>query len=54
MPDGSPQTSVIWCDFDGTHICLTVSVDLDVVNGAPRARFISRFRKSVESASLLD
>lgn len=20
MPDGSPQTSVVWCDFDGTHI----------------------------------
>ena len=25
----------------------------DVVNGAPLARFISRFRKSVETASLL-
>jgi len=20
MPDGSPQTSVVWCDFDGTHV----------------------------------
>ena len=20
MPDGSPQVSPIWCDFDGTHI----------------------------------
>jgi PPOX class probable F420-dependent enzyme len=20
MPDGSPQTSVVWCDFDGTHL----------------------------------
>ena len=20
MPDGSPQTSVVWCDFDGTFI----------------------------------
>jgi PPOX class probable F420-dependent enzyme len=20
MPDGSPQTSVVWCDFDGTHM----------------------------------
>jgi hypothetical protein len=34
-------------------VCLTISVDHDVVNGAPLARFISRFRKSVEAASLL-
>jgi pyruvate/2-oxoglutarate dehydrogenase complex dihydrolipoamide acyltransferase (E2) component len=34
-------------------LCLTISVDHDVVNGAPLARFISCFRKSVESASLL-
>ena len=20
MPDGSPQTSVVWCDFDGRHV----------------------------------
>ena len=20
MPDGSPQTSVVWCDFDGEHV----------------------------------
>jgi PPOX class probable F420-dependent enzyme len=20
MPDGSPQASVVWCDFDGTHV----------------------------------
>jgi PPOX class probable F420-dependent enzyme len=20
MPDGMPQTSVVWCDFDGTHV----------------------------------
>jgi PPOX class probable F420-dependent enzyme len=20
MPDGTPQTSAVWCDFDGTHI----------------------------------
>jgi PPOX class probable F420-dependent enzyme len=20
MPDGSPQTSVVWCDFDGEHL----------------------------------
>jgi pyruvate/2-oxoglutarate dehydrogenase complex dihydrolipoamide acyltransferase (E2) component len=35
-------------------VCLTISVDHDVVNGAPLARFISRFRKTVESATLLD
>jgi pyruvate/2-oxoglutarate dehydrogenase complex dihydrolipoamide acyltransferase (E2) component len=34
-------------------VCLTLSVDDDVVNGATLARFISRFRKSVESAALL-
>lgn len=34
-------------------LCLTISVNHDVVNGAPLARFISRFRKSVESAALL-
>jgi PPOX class probable F420-dependent enzyme len=20
MPDGTPQTSVVWCDFDGRHL----------------------------------
>jgi len=20
MPDGSPQTTPVWCDFDGTHV----------------------------------
>jgi PPOX class probable F420-dependent enzyme len=20
MPDGTPQTSVVWCDFDGSHV----------------------------------
>lgn len=34
-------------------VCLTISVDHDVVNGAPVARFISRLRESVESAALL-
>jgi hypothetical protein len=35
------------------RVCLTLSVDHDVVNGAPLARFISRFRDSVETAALL-
>lgn len=34
-------------------VCLTISVDHDVVNGAPVARFISRFQGSIESAALL-
>jgi len=34
-------------------VCLTISVDHDVVNGAPVARFISKLRESVESAALL-
>jgi hypothetical protein len=20
MPDGQPQTTVVWCNFDGTHV----------------------------------
>ena len=20
MPDGQPQTTVVWCDYDGTHV----------------------------------
>ncbi len=35
-------------------VCLTVSVDHDVVNGAPLARFISRFRTLVETAAVLN
>jgi hypothetical protein len=34
-------------------LCVTISVDHDVVNGAPVARFISRLRDSIESADLL-
>jgi PPOX class probable F420-dependent enzyme len=22
MPDGSPHTSVVWCDFDGRNVCV--------------------------------
>jgi hypothetical protein len=35
-------------------VCMTLSVDHDIVNGAPLARFISRFREMVETASLLE
>lgn len=34
-------------------VCLTVSVDHDVVNGAPVARFMSRLREVMETAALL-
>jgi pyruvate/2-oxoglutarate dehydrogenase complex dihydrolipoamide acyltransferase (E2) component len=33
------------------HLCLTVSFDHDIVDGAPAARFIKRFRELVESGS---
>lgn len=22
MPDGQPQTTVVWCDFDGVYVCV--------------------------------
>ena len=22
MPDGAPQVTPVWCDFDGTHVCI--------------------------------
>jgi len=34
-------------------LCATLSVDHDVVNGAPLARFISRFRELVERGAVL-
>jgi pyruvate/2-oxoglutarate dehydrogenase complex dihydrolipoamide acyltransferase (E2) component len=34
-------------------VCVTISVDHDVVNGAPLARFLSRFREAVETAAPL-
>jgi pyruvate/2-oxoglutarate dehydrogenase complex dihydrolipoamide acyltransferase (E2) component len=34
-------------------VCLTISVDHDIVNGAPVARFVSRLREAIESAALL-
>jgi pyruvate/2-oxoglutarate dehydrogenase complex dihydrolipoamide acyltransferase (E2) component len=33
------------------HLCLTVSFDHDIVDGAPAARFIQRFKDLVESGS---
>jgi pyruvate/2-oxoglutarate dehydrogenase complex dihydrolipoamide acyltransferase (E2) component len=33
------------------YLCLTVSFDHDIVDGAPAARFIQRFKDLVESGS---
>lgn len=33
------------------HLCLTLSFDHDIVDGAPAARFIQRFKELVESGS---
>jgi pyruvate/2-oxoglutarate dehydrogenase complex dihydrolipoamide acyltransferase (E2) component len=33
------------------HLCLTVSFDHDIVDGAPAARFIQGFKELVESGS---
>ena len=36
MPDGSPQTSVVWCDFDG--VCACGSTPCGLCQGAQHAR----------------
>ena len=28
MPDGSPQTTVVWCNFDGTHVLVNTMLGL--------------------------
>jgi pyruvate/2-oxoglutarate dehydrogenase complex dihydrolipoamide acyltransferase (E2) component len=33
------------------HLCLTVSFDHDIIDGAPAARFIQHFKELVESSS---
>jgi pyruvate/2-oxoglutarate dehydrogenase complex dihydrolipoamide acyltransferase (E2) component len=33
------------------HLCLTVSFDHDIVDGAPAARFVQRFAALVEEAA---
>jgi pyruvate/2-oxoglutarate dehydrogenase complex dihydrolipoamide acyltransferase (E2) component len=35
-------------------LCITVSFDHDIIDGAPAARFGQRFRELLESAELLD
>jgi len=36
------------------HLCLTVSFDHDIIDGAPAARFVQRFKELVENASGLE
>ena len=36
---------------DKEHVCLTVTFDHDIIDGAPAARFIQRFRELMESGS---
>jgi pyruvate/2-oxoglutarate dehydrogenase complex dihydrolipoamide acyltransferase (E2) component len=33
------------------YLCLTVSFDHDIIDGAPAARFIQRFKELIESGS---
>ena len=35
------------------HLCLTVSFDHDIVDGAPAARYLRRLRKLIESGAVL-
>lgn len=47
MVDGKPE--------EREHVCLTVSFDHDIVDGAPAARYLHRLRRQVEhAAALLD
>jgi pyruvate/2-oxoglutarate dehydrogenase complex dihydrolipoamide acyltransferase (E2) component len=48
-PGIAPDGSIAAREF----VCLTLSVDHDVVNGAPLARFLARFRESIEKATVL-
>ena len=25
MPDGQPQSSLVWCDYDGTHVRVNIT-----------------------------
>ena len=44
MTDGKPENR--------EHICLTISFDHDIVDGAPAARFIRHLKKQIESGEL--
>jgi Pyridoxamine 5'-phosphate oxidase len=36
MPDGGPQTTVVWCNFDGRHILVDTMVGFRKENATPR------------------
>jgi pyruvate/2-oxoglutarate dehydrogenase complex dihydrolipoamide acyltransferase (E2) component len=46
MVDGSPQAA--------EHLCLTVSFDHDIVDGAPAARFATRLSELLSGADVLE
>ncbi len=46
MPDGSPQVTPVWCDFDGTHVIINTA------RGRQKDRNMSRDARV--SMSLLD
>jgi PPOX class probable F420-dependent enzyme len=27
MPDGQPQSSLVWCDYDGEHVCVNTTCE---------------------------
>ena len=46
LAEGGPETR--------EYLCVTVSVDHDIVDGAPAARFVNRFAELIECGSGLD
>ncbi|MFN2394230.1 MAG: 2-oxo acid dehydrogenase subunit E2 [Bacteroidales bacterium] len=36
------------------HLCLTLSFDHDIVDGAPAARFVRDFKRIIESGPIFD
>ncbi len=41
------------CFFSREHLCLTVSFDHNIVDGAPAARFMNQFIETIKSGNLL-
>ena len=40
MPDGQPQTTVVWCDFDGQFACINTTLERQ----AQETRIICRIK----------
>ena len=51
---GRRQILIDGCPQDREFLCVTVTVDHAIVDGAPAARFASRFRELLECAYALD